>query len=236
MNTGIQTHPAPLPRAFYARHPAIVASEVIGKQLVRQLDNGELTAGRIVEAEAYLSSRDSACHATRGMTRKNATMFGPAGHAYVYMIHARWCLNAVTEDIGQGSAVLIRAIEPLAGIELMQQRRGVEKHLDLARGPARLCQALDVTRRFDGWDLTVGRELWIAECSREELVAASGLSRIARSRRIGVTSAHHRLLRFFLAGSPYVSGPRRSHSARSIARAATEVKSLRRYRAADRSS
>ena len=193
----------PLPRNFYAREPAIVARELIGKRLVRETGEG-VSAGRIVESEAYLSSRDPACHASRGMTRRNATMFGAAGHAYVYMIHSRWCLNAVTEDVGRGSAVLIRAIEPLEGIELMQERRGKERMLDLARGPARLCQALDVTKIHDGWDLTAGRELWIAadhEINGVPLV-------IARSGRIGIISAQRRLLRFYVAGNPFVSGRR----------------------------
>jgi DNA-3-methyladenine glycosylase len=206
VNSVIQGHPLPLPRDFYARHPAIVAHELLGKRLIRQTADGSISAGRIVEAEAYLSSRDSACHASRGQTRKNATMFGPAGHAYVYMIHARWCLNAVTEGVGVPSAVLIRAIEPLVGIELMQARRGIEKHLDLARGPARLCAALDVTKQFDGRDLTAGRELWIAD----DAELNGNPLRIVRSRRIGVTSAHHRLLRFYLAGNRFVSG-RRNH-------------------------
>jgi len=194
-----------LPRGFYARHPTIVAREILGKRLIRQAADGAISAGRIVEAEAYLSSRDRACHASRGKTRKNAMMFGPAGHAYVYMIHARWCLNAVTEEVGVPSAVLIRAIEPLEGIELMQLRRDRVSLLELARGPARLCAALDVTRQFDGWDLTAGRELWIAADAEDHEQNGTPL-RIVRSRRIGVTSAHHRLLRFFIAGSPYVSG------------------------------
>lgn len=200
---------SPLAREFYARHPTVVARELLGKLLIRQGPSGLVLAGRIVEAEAYLSSRDGACHANRGMTGKNATMFGPAGHAYVYMIHARWCLNAVTEEVGQGSAVLIRAIEPLHGIELMCERRGTPKHLDLARGPARLCQALDVTKRYDGWDLTLGRELWIAEELPNDINNCNGSAlQIARSRRIGVTSAHHRLLRYYVVGNPYVSGRR----------------------------
>ena len=193
----------PLSRDFYARDPMAVARELIGKQLVRATAKGTL-AGRIVEVEAYLSSRDPACHANRGMTRRNATMFGPAGHAYVYMIHARWCLNAVTEEIGLGSAVLIRAIEPLQGLDQMRERRGREQVLDLARGPARLCQELDVTKRFDGWDLTLGRELWIAE----EPLDRETPSRVVRSPRIGISSARRRLLRFYLAGSPFVSGRR----------------------------
>jgi DNA-3-methyladenine glycosylase len=170
-----------------------------------------------VEVEAYLSRRDPACHASRGMTRRNATMFGPAGRAYVYMIHSRWCLNAVTESEGIGSAVLIRALEPLEGIELMQSRRGVERQVDLARGPARLCEALDVTKRYDGWDLTAGRELWIAA---DPSLNAAPL-RIVRSGRIGISSARNRLLRFYVAGSPHVSGRRLMQSARpaSIRRA-----------------
>jgi DNA-3-methyladenine glycosylase len=145
----------PLSRAFYARCPIVVARDLVGKQLVRDI-GGELSIGHIVEVEAYLSSRDKACHASRGLTRRNATMFGPAGHAYVYMIHARWCLNAVTEDVGRGSAVLIRAIQPLVGIDEMRRRRSVDRLLDIARGPARLCQAIDVTKHYDGWDLTIG--------------------------------------------------------------------------------
>ena len=196
-----------LPREFYARDPVTVARELLGKILVRESENG-LVTGRIVEAEAYLSRRDPACHAHRGPNRKNATMFGPAGHAYVYMIHARWCLNAVTEGAGCGSAVLIRAIEPLQGLELMQQRRGLANVRDLARGPARLCEALAITKTLDGHDLSLGRALWIAA----DQSAGSVAPRISRSRRIGVTSAHHRLLRFFVADNAFVSG-RKLHSA-----------------------
>lgn len=193
----------PLPREFYDRDPVVVARELLGKRLVRRGAGGGCS-GRIVEAEAYLAERDSACHARAGRNRKNATMFGPPGHAYVYIIHARCCLNAVTEPAGRPSAILIRAIEPLEGIERMQVRRGTERLLDLARGPARLCEALDIDRRHDGIDLTVPGELWIAEDPQ-----CDALPRIVRSRRIGVTSAHARLLRFSLAGNPYVSGRRR---------------------------
>src|SRR4029434_323580 len=147
---------------FYARDPIMVARELLGKRLIRETSAG-VAAGRIVEAEAYLSSRDPACHASRGLTKKNAAMFGPPGRAYVYMIHARWCLNAVTEQEGVPSAVLIRAIEPLEGIELMQQRRGTEVIRDLARGPARLCHALAIDRTQNHWDLTSGSDLWIAD-------------------------------------------------------------------------
>lgn len=189
-----------LSRSFYARPPAVVARDLIGKRLVRKTAEG-ICGGRIVEAEAYLSSRDPACHANRGMTRRNAAMFGPAGHAYVYMIHARWCFNCVTEDVGLGSAVLIRAIEPLDGLPMMHARRGVENILDLARGPARLCQALAIDRSHNTHDLTAGRDLWI---EHDEELNGTHL-RILCSPRIGISAATHRLLRFYLADNRYVS-------------------------------
>jgi DNA-3-methyladenine glycosylase len=192
-----------LPRSFYGRHPAIVARELVGKRLVRLTPDG-LCGGRIVETEAYLSSRDPACHANRGMTPRNAAMFGPAGHAYVYMIHAKWCFNCVTEDVGLGSAVLIRAIEPLVGLPLMHARRGKENVLDLTRGPARLCQALAIDRSHNTHDLTAGSELWI---EHEEELSGTPL-KILRSPRIGISAATNRLLRFYLAGNRYVSGRR----------------------------
>lgn len=193
-----------LPRSFYGREPAVVASELVGKRLVRLTPEG-LCGGRIVETEAYLSSRDPACHANRGMTPRNAAMFGPAGHAYVYMIHAKWCFNCVTEDVGLGSAVLIRAIEPLDGLPLMHARRGRESVLDLTRGPARLCQALAIDRSHNTHDLTSGNELWIEE---DESLNGTSL-RILRSPRIGISAAQHRLLRFYLAENRFVSGRRR---------------------------
>lgn len=194
-----------LPRGFYLRDPVVVARELLGKRLWRETSAG-LCGGRIVEAEAYLSSRDPACHASRGMTRRNAAMFGPPGHAYVYMIHHRWCFNAVTEPAGVPSAILIRAIEPLDGIDLMQHRRRTEILRDLARGPARLCEALAIDRTHNGYDLTLGRDLWIADDPNSTATSP----RIIRSARIGVTSAHRRLLRFYIANNPFVSG-RTSH-------------------------
>jgi DNA-3-methyladenine glycosylase len=213
---------SPLPRSFYARDPAEVAHDLIGKWLLAESQTeipsaNELTSlvgGRIVEVEAYLSRRDSACHASRGITPRCATMFGPAGHAYVYAIHSRWCLNAVTEEVGQGSAVLIRAIEPQLGLAAMHARRGSDKRvLDLVRGPGRLCEALGIAREFDGWDLTLGQRLWISDTPPidnlpAETAEATRPPRILRSPRIGVTSAKSRLLRFFWEGCPFVSGKR----------------------------
>jgi DNA-3-methyladenine glycosylase len=216
----------PLPRRFYARDVLEVARGLLGQFLVRAASAG-ITSGRIVEVEAYLARGDPANHAFRGPTRRNASMFGPPGHAYVYAIHSRWCLNAVTEPEGVPSAVLIRAVEPAAGIELMRQRRRSRARpnngalgasadapplRDLARGPARLCEAFAIDRALDGWDLTRGEELWITEMpasmgssGRRRLHAAP--ARIVAAPRVGVTSAFDLPLRFFFADDPFVSRP-----------------------------
>jgi len=193
-----------LPREFYDRNPVEVAQQLLGKLLVHQTDES-LVTGRIVETEAYLAENDSACHASRGRTRKNATMFGPPGHAYVYSIHARYCFNAVTEPEDMASAVLVRAVEPVVGIPLMQQRRGRDRLLEIANGPAKLCEAFDVDHRLDGWDLTVGDRFWI----EEDRDFYTRQSQIGRSSRIGVTSAHDLTLRFYIRGNAFVSGPKR---------------------------
>jgi DNA-3-methyladenine glycosylase len=195
--------PSSLPRSFYNRDVTLVARELLGKRLLRR-DRAGLAAGRIVEVEAYLGGDDPASHSYRGPTRRNASMFGPPGHAYVYAIHSRWCMNVVARPEGVPHAVLIRALEPLAGIALMQRRRGTERPLDLARGPARLCQALAIDRALDGWDLTLGRGLWI-----DDLAPVEEKKPVAITPRIGVTSAHDSLLRFCYAGCPFVSGRRR---------------------------
>lgn len=201
---------------FYARNPVTVARELIGKPLFRRTSQG-LCSGIIVETEAYLAANDPASHSYRGRTRKNATMFGRAGLLYVYSIHARHCLNAVTESRGIASAVLIRAVMPRLGIGLMQQRRQCSP-MDLARGPARLCEAFDVDRRLDGWDLTRGTRIWI------EQAAADAVSnpQIVVSPRIGVTSGHGLELRFFLKDSPFVSGPRKVGRAHGLTRSVSE--------------
>jgi DNA-3-methyladenine glycosylase len=179
-------------------------------KLVRETAEG-MTAGRIVETEAYLAVNDPASHAFRGQTKRNASMFGPPGHAYVYAIHSRWCLNIVTQPEGVPSAVLIRALQPLDGLDLMRVRRTArarslvgDAHVrpvpdrDLARGPARLCEALGIDRRLDGWDLLLGRELWVEgmDSSPGEIVATA---------RVGVTAGHELPLRFHEAGNRFVS-------------------------------
>ncbi len=192
--------PRILKRSFYARDPVTVARELLGTLLVHESDAGR-TVGRIVETEAYLASGDSACHASRGPTPRNTSMFGPPGLAYVYSIHSRYCLNTVTEAKGIPSAVLIRALEPQEGIELMQLRRGTQKVLDLCRGPARLCEAFGIDRRFDG------RKLYLAESLRIENGDRVHDEQIAISPRIGVTSAHDLLLRFAERDCVFVSRP-----------------------------
>jgi DNA-3-methyladenine glycosylase len=131
-------------------------------------------------------------------------MFGPPGCAYVYPIHSRYCLNAVTLETGVASAVLIRAVEPLHGIALMQRRRGCLAVRNLARGPARLCEAFAVDRRLDRWNLARGQRLWIVDDPATRLRPEE----IGQSVRIGVTAAHDLPLRFFWRHCPFVSGPR----------------------------
>ena len=193
-------------RSFYDRDVIVVAQELLGKIVVRRSRNG-LCLGSIVETEAYLAIGDSASHSFRGQTKRNASMFGPPGYAYVYSIHSRYCMNAVTQGRGQASAVLIRAIQPLAGLAFMQRRRGTHRVLELCRGPARLCEALDVDRRLDGWDMCCPARLWIANEDPPNTCDHT----ITTSSRIGVTSAEDAQLRFFIDGSPFVSGLKRLH-------------------------
>ena len=199
----------PLPRSFYDRAPVEVACELLGMHFWRRSREG-LTGGTIVEVEAYLGDSDPASHSFIGQTRRNASMFGPPGHLYVYSIHARFCLNVVTGPARSPTAVLIRAIQPLQGIALMQRRRNREDLRELTRGPARLCQSVRVEGDMDGLDLTIGRRIWI---TRDPLSTVSP-SDIVASPRIGVSRAQDAELRFFVNGSPFVSGPRRRFSTR----------------------
>jgi DNA-3-methyladenine glycosylase len=181
-----------------------LARALLGRVLVRESDEG-LTAGRIVETEAYLLD-DPACHAYSGKSPRNATLFGPPHRAYVYQIYGTsYCFNLSSERDGQGAGVLVRALEPIEGIALMQERRATERTRDLCRGPGRLCRALAIDRSLDGVDLITHGQLWIA--------AGEPAARVRRSCRIGITRAAERKLRFYTAGSPYVSGAARLNPA-----------------------
>lgn len=142
-----------LPRAFFARDPRVVAPELLNKILVR--DDGR--AGRIIEVEAYCGAEDPAAHTFRGLTKRNRTMFGPAGRLYVYFTYGmHWCCNTVCGPEGEGWGVLLRAVEPIAGIEQMRDARGRGRSdRELANGPAKLTQAMGIDGSFDGADIVV---------------------------------------------------------------------------------
>jgi DNA-3-methyladenine glycosylase len=147
-------------RKYYERDTLKVARTLLGQKLVRRLNGFELS-GMIVETEAYCGETDSACHAHRGKTKRNAVMFGEPGHAYVYFTYGmHYMLNLVTEEEGNPCAVLIRAVLPLTGVAQMEARRK-RKGANLANGPAKLCQAFGIDKYLNGWDLTSGKELWI---------------------------------------------------------------------------
>jgi DNA-3-methyladenine glycosylase len=182
-----------LGRDFFARSVHEVAPDLIGVTL---LVDG--VGGPIVEVEAY-DHEDPAAHGYRGRTERNASMFGPPGHAYVYRSYGiHWCLNLVCEQEGSASAVLLRALEPTHGMDVMRARRGVDDPRLLCSGPGRLCQALGVTREHDA--LALDREPF-------ELHAREGEPELVAGLRVGITKAAERPWRYALAGSRFVSRP-----------------------------
>ena len=190
----------PLTRLQLPLDTAALARYLIGKVVVRELPEG-LVSGRIVETEAYVVG-DAAGHGYRGMTPRNRSLFLERGHAYVYVAYGvSNMLNVSSETAGVGTGVLIRALEPLDGVAIMQANRGVERQRDLARGPGRLCAALRIDRSLDGLDLCAARPLWLAQDGQES-------GSIGESVRIGISRDADRLLRFYLRGNPFVSGPR----------------------------
>jgi DNA-3-methyladenine glycosylase len=177
-----------------------LARFLIDKVLVRTLAEG-VTGGRIVETEAY-GIGDPAGHAFRGMTPRNRALFLERGHAYVYLAYGiSFMLNVSSETPGVGAGVLIRAIEPTHGIRIMERNRGTERVRDLARGPGRLSEALAIDRRLDGIDLCQAGPLWLGTDGK----ASDGFG---QSTRIGITRAADSLLRFYVRGNLFVSGPR----------------------------
>ncbi|MBN3755473.1 DNA-3-methyladenine glycosylase [Paraburkholderia sp. Tr-20389] len=181
-----------------------LARFLLGKYLVHDLLEGR-TAGRIVETEAYPVG-DSTNHAYPGRRAYNGSMFLEHGHAYVRLTYGIYnVINVVSEREGTGAAVLIRALEPMEGIECMQARRPGTKPRDLTRGPGRLALALGIGAGFDGVDLCTGHGLWLGAAGG----ARTPPSPFAVTTRIGIARETHRLLRFFVPGSPFVSGPRK---------------------------
>ena len=192
-----------LSRDFFIRDTLTVAHELLGQRLVRVLD-GKRLSGRIVEVEAYIGEGDRASHARCGPTQRNAAMFGRPGHAYVYFIYGMYhCFNVVTEREDTPAAVLVRALEPLEGVELMRVRRSGRPDAQLTGGPARLCQALEIDRRFDGADLCAPDALLFLEEG-----AAVPDEAVVTGPRIGVRGDEVALTvpwRFYVRDSRYVS-------------------------------
>jgi DNA-3-methyladenine glycosylase len=198
----------PLPREFYARDPRDVSRDLLGKVLLRSDDTG-LRMARIVELEAYLGEDDPAAHAAVGKTLRNAVLFGPPGHSYVYFIYGNhYCFNVSCLPDGIAGGVLFRALEPLIGTKVMAQSRGIPVSTLgdlplLTSGPGRLAEAFGITRERDnGKDITSAKsDLWISDYGYRP-------TRIVTTTRIGITKAAKLPLRFLIAGNPFVSGPR----------------------------
>jgi len=197
-----------LARDFFDRDPVTVARELLGKLLVRR-ERSQLLAGRVVEAEAYLGAADPAAHAFNGRTPRNAVLFGPPGHAYVYFIYGNhYCTNVSCMPLGDAGCVLLRALDPVAGIAAMATNRDLEfppeprpaQFRMIAGGPGRLSEALGITRERDnGKDFTSSRsDLWLADDGYRP-------ARIVATTRIGVTKAANRRLRFLIADNRSVS-------------------------------
>lgn len=194
----VAAHGRRLPRSFFARPAAEVAPDLLGALLVRDAPRGRLVA-RIVEAEAY-EEGDPASHSFRGRTARNDVMFGPPGRLYVYFTYGmHFCMNVVTGRAGEGSAVLLRAGEPLEGLRAMARRRGTSEPRLLCSGPARLCEAFGVGRRQNGLDLVRGGDVYLL----------TGVpvpsSRIDVTSRVGIRSGADHLWRFLVTGDPFVS-------------------------------
>lgn len=184
-----------LSKSFYDRPTEIVAKQILGNFLCRKIGS-RIIKGRIVEVEAYLGRKDLACHTSKGKTPRNEVMFGPPGHAYVYFIYGMYhCFNVVTEKEGSPCAILIRALEPMRPSSDNSTSRNMS-------GPAKLCRELTIDKKLNGWDLTMGKKLWI------EKGEAIKTDRIKKTKRIGVDYARSwkdKLLRFYIKDNEYIS-------------------------------
>lgn len=195
---------SPLPRAFFLPSAQIVAPKLLGHWLVCQNDEG-IAGGIIVEVEAYLRD-DPACHAFRGESARVKSMYGPPGHSYVYQIYGfHFCMNTVCMPAGQAEGVLLRAIEPLWGIDKMKDRRNGVVHRHLTSGPGKLCAALGITRNLDGADLcSAASPVFVAE-NPDRRKTLKELGPLVQTTRIGISQAAEWPLRWYLRGSHHVS-------------------------------
>lgn len=190
-----------LRHAFYQRDTALVAQELLGKIIVRKIDETTILKGRIVETEAYMGIYDEASHAFGGKRVRNAPLFGPVGHAYVYFTYGmHFCLNFVSRASGiPAGGVLIRALEPIQGVEYMHHKRRVQKLEMLTNGPGKLTQAFSIDRSLNGIDVTEQASLFVIDAPavpKHDVVVAT---------RIGISKATDELLRFYIKSSPFVS-------------------------------
>ena len=192
-----------LPRSFYQQDGLALAQALLGKVLLRRVGE-QVTGGRIIETEAYLGQQDPAAHSYKGNTRRTRIQFGPGGYAYVYLIYGmHCCMNIVAGPKGTPHVVLLRALEPVAGLDWMCRRRHTDKKKNLCSGPGKLCQAMAIDRSCYGMDL-LGEDLWLEdgpEIPREQIVA---------SKRIHIDYAGTAAdwpYRFCVAGNPYLSAP-----------------------------
>ncbi len=195
-----------LSRKFYSRKTGIVAQELLGKTLVHKTAEG-LISGKIVETEAYLGQEDPGSHAYRGITRRNTIMFGPAGKGYIYLVYGNhYCFNAVTEKDGAAGAVLIRALEPKEGVQLMKKNRRINgPSTRLTNGPGKLTEALGITGYMNGVDLTGNKLFIISQSNSPEKGKPSRNLSIISTGRIGIRKGRNLLYRYYIEGSRFVS-------------------------------
>lgn len=191
---------SPINNSFFIRNTLDVSKEILGKILVRKIDKNNFLAGKIVEVEAYIGEHDPACHAFQKVSGRSSVLYEEGGTIYVYFIYGNyWCFNIVTEKKGTGSAILIRAVEPVEGIEIMKQLRPKAKSIyDLTNGPSKLCLAFDIDKKFNNKKLSKNG-IFISEPEKKEKFE------IKISKRIGIIKGADFPYRFFIKDNPYVT-------------------------------
>lgn len=188
-----------LEKSFYRRDTKLVAKELLGKILYRKTEYGEILS-KIVETEAYLSCNDESSHSYIGKTKRNSAMFEEGGIVYVYNIYGMYqCLNIVTSTENKGEAVLIRAVEPISGIEIISNYRKVKKEKDLTNGPSKLCQALNITIEDNFQDLITSSNIFLMNTNNKEILD------VVTTTRVGITKSVDLPLRFYIKGNKFVS-------------------------------